>query len=102
MALSIFLLAANTRIGLFVGMPAVVLCIAGFVLLVPKRYDPNWGWGLIGLGVAIIALQGRFFATVNLLSLLMVVGLFLVGYQLFSCRPILNAIAQTIKGLLNS
>lgn len=102
MALSIFILAANTRIGLFVGMPAVVLCIAGFVLLVQKRYDPNWGWGLIGLGVAIIALQGRFFATVNLLSLLMVIGLFLVGYQLFSRRPILNAIAQTIKGLLKS
>ena len=102
MTLSILLLAANTRIGLFVGMPAILLCIAGLVMLVQTRYNPNWGWILIGLGIGTIVLSGRFFASANLLSVMVGAALFLVGYQLFSHRPILNSLGQALKQLFKS
>ncbi|MDJ0798975.1 MAG: FHA domain-containing protein [Calothrix sp. MO_167.B12] len=95
----VIILAANTRIGIFVGIPSVLLCLAGIFILTQRRFNRNIGWILIGLGVAVILFTGRILAHFNLLSILTASALLFAGYQIFTKGKILNYGWQDIKRL---
>jgi pSer/pThr/pTyr-binding forkhead associated (FHA) protein len=84
MVASVVVFAANTQVGFFVRIPGVLLCIAGAVFLLQRRFNRNLGWILIGLGIATIIFTGNFFASVNLLAILCAVALFVAGYLLMT------------------
>lgn len=84
MVASVIVFAANTQVGFFVRIPGVLLCIAGAVFLLQRRFNRNLGWILIVLGIAIILFTGNFFASVNLLSIICAAILFVGGYLLMT------------------
>jgi pSer/pThr/pTyr-binding forkhead associated (FHA) protein len=81
---SIIVFAANTQVGFFVRVPGVLLCIAGAALFLQRRFNHNFGWILIILGIATIVFTSNLFASVNLLAMLCAVVLFVVGYLLMT------------------
>ncbi|MDJ0677194.1 MAG: FHA domain-containing protein [Calothrix sp. MO_167.B42] len=93
------MLAANTRIGIFVSIPSVVLCFAGIYFLIQRRFNRNIGWILIGLGIAVILFTGNFFASFNLLAILIASTLLFAGYQIFNTGKVLNYGWQDVKKL---
>ncbi len=95
----VVMLAANTRIGIFVSIPSVLLCLAGVVVLTQRRFNRNIGWILIGLGIAVILFTGNFFASFNLLAILIASTLLFAGYQIFTTGKVLNYGWQDIKKL---
>ncbi len=96
----IIMLAANTRIGLFVRIPGVLLCVAGVIFLSQRRFNRNIGWILIALGIGVIFFTGNFFASFNLLAFLVASALVFAGYQLFTTGKILNYDLRSLKGLI--
>lgn len=96
----IVMLAANTRIGIFVGIPSVLLCIAGVFILIQRRFNRNIGWILIGLGIAMILFTGNLVASFNLLAILIASALLFIGYQIFNTGKVLNYGWQDMKKLL--
>jgi pSer/pThr/pTyr-binding forkhead associated (FHA) protein len=97
---SVILLAANTQIGIFVRIPSLLLCVVGIVILLQRRYNRNWGWVLIGLGIAVMLFTGNVFLSVNFLAILASTALFIAGYQLFTTGKVWKYNLQEIKGLL--
>ncbi|MDJ0621003.1 MAG: FHA domain-containing protein [Calothrix sp. MO_192.B10] len=95
----VIILAANTRIGIFVGIPSVLLCLGGVFILTQRRFNRNIGWILIGLGVAMILFTGSLFASFNLLAILTASALLFAGHQIFTKGKILNYGWQDIKRL---
>ncbi|MBF2066977.1 MAG: FHA domain-containing protein [Calothrix sp. C42_A2020_038] len=84
MVASIVIFAANTQVGFFVRIPGILLCIAGAVFLLQRRFNRNFGWILIALGIVTIAFTGNFFASVNLLAIICAAALFVAGYLLMT------------------
>jgi pSer/pThr/pTyr-binding forkhead associated (FHA) protein len=99
MVLGILIISANTRIGFFIGIPSVLLCIAGVIVLSRRHLNRNTGWILIGLGIAIILFTGNLFASVNLFAVLASSALLFAGYQLFNTGKVLNYSLHSFKGL---
>jgi pSer/pThr/pTyr-binding forkhead associated (FHA) protein len=83
-------LAANTRIGIFVRIPGVLLCLAGVFVLTQRRFHRNIGWICIGLGIAVILFTGNLFASFNLLAILTASALLFAGYQIFTTGKIMG------------
>jgi pSer/pThr/pTyr-binding forkhead associated (FHA) protein len=97
---AVVLLAANTQIGIFVRIPSLLLCVAGIVILLQRRFNRNWGWVLIGLGIAVMLFTGNVFLSVNFLAILASTALFIAGYQLFTTGKVWKYSLREIKGLL--
>ncbi|BAZ50565.1 FHA domain-containing protein [Nostoc sp. NIES-4103] len=100
MAVSAVVLTANIRVGLFVSIPAFLLCGAGVFILLQRRVSPNLGWILIVLGVLVIIFTGKIFASINLLLLLTLAVLFFAGYQLFTTGKILDYDLRSLQRLI--
>lgn len=98
MIIGVLIFAANTRIGIGVGISTIVLFIGGVVILLQRRINRNWGWALIGLGSALILFSGRLFASFNLLAILASAGLIFAGYKLFNTGKIFGYSLNSIKG----
>ncbi len=94
----VLIFAANTRIGFWVGFPTILLWIGGAIILLQRRINRNWGWGLIGLGAALLLFSGRLFASANLLAILVSSGLIFVGYKLFRNGKVFGYGLNSIKG----
>ncbi|MEM6753674.1 MAG: FHA domain-containing protein [Cyanobacteria bacterium P01_C01_bin.38] len=94
----ILIFAANTRIGLSLGFPTILLWIAGGFILVARPININWGWGLIGLGTALLLFSGRLFTSFNFLALLVSAGLIFIGYQLFRNGKVFGYGLNSITG----
>ena len=101
MSLGTFIFAANTRIGLILGFPTILLWVGGVFILVQRRINSNWGWGLIGLGTALLLFSGRLFSSFNFLALLISASLIFIGYQLFRNGKVfgygLNSVTKLLK-----
>jgi pSer/pThr/pTyr-binding forkhead associated (FHA) protein len=102
MVAGIIIFAGNTQVGIFVRIPGVLLCIAGVVVLMQQRIKRNFGWILIGLGIAVIVFTGNVFASVNFLAILIASALLFAGYQLFSSGKVFNYSLLTLPGLLKN
>jgi pSer/pThr/pTyr-binding forkhead associated (FHA) protein len=99
MVAGILIFAANTRIGLSLGFPTVLLWIGGAFILVRHPINRNWGWGLIGLGTALLLFSGRLFTSFNFLALLVSASLIFIGYQLFRNGKVFGYGLNSVKGL---
>ncbi len=97
---SIIIVAANTQVGIFIRIPGVLLCVAGAVFFFQRRFNRNWGWVLIALGVGVILFTGNVFASVNFLAILVSAILFVAGYQLMMTGKILKYSLLSLQGLL--
>ncbi len=97
MVAGILIFAANTRIGLSVGFPTVLLWIGGVFILVKREINRSWGWGLIGVGTALLLFSGRLFTSFNFLALLISASLIFVGYQLFRNGKVFGYGLNSIK-----
>ncbi|MGB6299490.1 MAG: FHA domain-containing protein [Rivularia sp. (in: cyanobacteria)] len=97
MIAGILIFAANTRIGLSLGFPTVLLWIGGAFIIILRPINRNWGWGLIGLGTALLLFSGRLFTSFNFLALLISAGLIFVGYQLFRNGKVFGYGLNSIK-----
>lgn len=97
MVAGILIFAANTRIGLSLGFPTVLLWIGGAFILVMRPINRNWGWGLIGLGTALLLFSGRLFTSFNFLALLISASLIFVGYKLFRNGKVFGYGLNSIK-----
>ncbi len=102
MVIGVLIFAANTRIGFWVGFPTVLLWIGGAIILLQRRINRNWGWGLIGLGAALILFSGRLFASANLLAIFASASLIFAGYKLFKTGKIFGYGLNSLKGLLKA
>lgn len=100
MVLGILIISVNTRIGFFIGIPSVLLCIAGVIVLSRRHLNRNIGWILIGLGIAIMLFTGNLFASVNLFAILASSAFLFAGYQLFNTGKVLNYSLRSIRTLL--
>ncbi|WP_044499869.1 FHA domain-containing protein [Nostoc sp. PCC 7107] len=98
---SIVISTANIRIGIFFGLPSVILCFVGIFVLCQQRINPNLGWILIALGIAIMIFTGRLFASVNLLLLLVTSALFFIGYLLFTTGKIFGYDWRSLPQIIN-
>jgi pSer/pThr/pTyr-binding forkhead associated (FHA) protein len=94
----ILIFAANTRIGLSVGFPTILLWIGGAFILIMRPINRSWGWGLIGLGTALLLFSGRLFTSFNFLALLLSASLIFVGYQLFKNGKVFGYGLNSITG----
>ncbi|MEH1862634.1 MAG: FHA domain-containing protein [Nostoc sp.] len=100
MVAGIIILTANIRIGIFFGIPGLLLCICGIFVLCQQRINPNLGWILIALGIVVIAFTGNVFASVNLLVVVASSAFFFAGYQLFNTGKILNYNLRSLHKLI--
>ncbi|MBN4006347.1 FHA domain-containing protein [Nostoc sp. LPT] len=100
MVAGIIILTANIRVGIFFGIPGLLLCISGIFVLCQQRINPNLGWILIALGIIVIAFTGNVFASVNLLVVVASSALFLAGYQLLNTGKILNYDLRSLQKLI--
>ncbi|NMG18160.1 FHA domain-containing protein [Brasilonema bromeliae] len=100
MVLGILIISTNTRIGFFIGLPSILLCLAGVIVLSRRHLNRKIGWILIGLGVAIMLFTGNFFASVNLFAILASSAFLFAGYQLFNTGKVLNYSLHSLKGFL--
>ncbi|GBE90700.1 FHA domain-containing protein [Nostoc cycadae] len=98
---SIVISTANIRIGIFFGLPSVILCFVGIFVLCQQRINRNLGWILIALGIAIMIFTGRIFASVNLLLLLLTSTLFFTGYLLFTTGKIFGYDWRSLQKIIN-
>jgi pSer/pThr/pTyr-binding forkhead associated (FHA) protein len=99
MAIGALIFAANTRIGFWVGFPTILLWIGGAIILLQRRINPNWGWGLIALGAALVLFSGRLFASANLLAIIASASLIFVGYKLFYTGKVFGYGLNSVKRL---
>ncbi len=99
MVIGVLIFAANTRIGIGVGISTILLLIGGVVILLQRRINRNWGWGLIGLGTVLIVFYGRLFASFNLLAILTAASLIFAGYKLFKTGKVFGYGLSSVKGL---
>ncbi|NMG09409.1 FHA domain-containing protein [Brasilonema sp. UFV-L1] len=100
MVLGILIISLNTRIGFFIHIPGVLLCVAGVIVLSQRQFNRNIGWVLIGLGAAIILFTGNLFASVNIFAILASSALLYAGYQLFNTGKVLNYGLHSVRRLL--
>jgi pSer/pThr/pTyr-binding forkhead associated (FHA) protein len=100
MVASVIMIAANTQIGIFAGIAGVLLCIAGAVFLFQRRFNKNWGWLLLAIGIGVILFTARVFVSVNLLAIIAAIALFLAGYQLNSTGKVFGYSLQDLRKLL--
>ncbi|MBE8967375.1 FHA domain-containing protein [Nostocales cyanobacterium LEGE 12452] len=100
MIASVIILTANIRVGIFFGIPGLLLCISGIFVLCQQRINPNLGWLLIALGIVVIAFTGNVFASVNLLVVVAASALFFAGYQLLNTGKILNYDLRSLQELI--
>ncbi len=100
MIAGIIILTANIRVGIFFGIPGLLLCISGIFILCQQRINPNLGWILIALGIVVIAFTGNVFASVNLLVVVGSSVLFFAGYQLLNTGKILNYDLRSLHKLI--
>ncbi|MEH2112444.1 FHA domain-containing protein [Nostoc sp.] len=100
MVAGIIILTANIRVGIFFGIPGLLLCISGIFVLCQQRINPNLGWILIALGIVVIAFTGNVFASANLLVVVASSALFFAGYQLLNTGKILNYDLRSLYGLI--
>ncbi|MBE9212071.1 FHA domain-containing protein [Plectonema cf. radiosum LEGE 06105] len=98
MVVGMLIFAANTRIGIGVGISTILLLIGGVVILLQRRINRNWGWVLIGLGTALIVFSGRLFASFNLLAVLLSASLIFMGYKLFKTGTVFGYGLNSLKG----
>lgn len=99
MSVGTLIFAANTRIGLSLGFPTILLWIGGVFILIQRPINRNWGWGLIGLGTALLLFSGRLFTSFNFLALLVSASLIFTGYQLFKNGKVFGYGLNSVKGL---
>ncbi|MEM6399090.1 MAG: FHA domain-containing protein, partial [Cyanobacteria bacterium P01_D01_bin.116] len=99
MFLGTLIFAANTRIGLTLGFPTILLWIWGIYILFQNRINRNWGWGLIGLGTGLLLLSGRLFTSFNFLALLISASLIFAGYQLYRNGKVFGYSLSSVKEL---
>ena len=99
MSVGTLIFAANTRIGLSLGFPTILLWVGGVFILVQRPINPNWGWGLIGLGTALLLFFGRLFTSFNFLALLISASLIFTGYQLFKNGKVFGYGLNSVKAL---
>ncbi|AFZ23010.1 FHA domain-containing protein [Cylindrospermum stagnale PCC 7417] len=90
MVAAIVILTANVRVGLFIRLPGVMVCMAGVYILFQRRINHNLGWLLLALGIGVIFFTANVFASVNLLVIISAAALFIAGYQLLSTGKILD------------
>ncbi|MEH2052028.1 FHA domain-containing protein [Nostoc sp.] len=100
MVAGIIILTANIRVGIFFGIPGLLLCISGIFVLCQQRINPNLGWILIAVGIVVIAFTGNVFASVNLLVVVASSALFFAGYQLLNTGKILNYDLRSLYRLI--
>ena len=99
MFLGTLIFAANTRIGFGLGFLTILLWIGGVFIIVQRRINRNWGWGLIGLGTALLLFSGRLFASFNLLAILVSASLIFAGYKLFRNGKVFGYSLSSVKRL---
>ncbi|MDZ8105979.1 MAG: FHA domain-containing protein [Nostoc sp. DedQUE12a] len=100
MIAGIIILIANIRVGVFFGIPGLLLCISGIFILCQRRIDPNLGWILLALGIVAIALTGSVFVSANFLTIVVAFALFFAGYQLLNTGKILNYDLGSLQNLI--
>lgn len=100
MVAGIIILTANIRVGIFFGIPGLLLCISGIFVLCQQRINPNLGWILIALGIVVIAFTGNVFASVNLFVVVASFALFFAGYQLLNTGKVLNYDLRSLQELI--
>lgn len=100
MVAGIVILTASIRVGIFFRIPGILLCCAGVFVLLQRRINPNLGWILIALGIAVIAFTGNVFASVNLFVILVSSALLFAGYQFFTTGKILDYDLRSLQGLI--
>jgi pSer/pThr/pTyr-binding forkhead associated (FHA) protein len=100
MVVSIIIVAANIQVGIFIRIPGVLLCVAGAAFFFQRRFNRNWGWIFIALGVGVILFTGNVFASVNFLAILVSAALFVAGYQLMMTGKVLKYSLKSLQGLV--
>ena len=101
MVAGIVILSANIRIGVFVGIPSLILLIAGIVLLLQNAINRTWGWLPIVLATVMILLTSNLSASANLLAILVSSTLLFVGHQFFINGKIPDYDLNRIKKIFN-
>ncbi len=86
----VLILAGNIRVGFFVRIPGVLVCLAGVIVLSLDKKNRHWGWILIAIGIGVILFTGHFFTSTNLLVLIVSSALLFAGHQLLTTGKLLN------------
>ncbi|MBE9038205.1 FHA domain-containing protein [aff. Roholtiella sp. LEGE 12411] len=100
MIAGVVILAASIQVGIFFRIPGILLCCAGVSVILLRRINPNLGWILIALGIAVVAFTGNILASVNLLVILVSSALFFGGYQVFTTGKILDYDLRSLQALI--
>jgi pSer/pThr/pTyr-binding forkhead associated (FHA) protein len=100
MIAGVVILTASIQVGIFLRIPGILLCCAGVFVLLLRRINPNLGWILIALGIAVVAFTGNILASVNLLVILVSSALFFAGYQVFTTGKILDYDLRSLQALI--
>jgi pSer/pThr/pTyr-binding forkhead associated (FHA) protein len=94
-------LARSISIGGILHAPLIFLSIAGILFLQYGGVNRNFGWALIGIGVAIaITTKTLILTPVTLLNLLLTVSSFSAGYQLFIAGKVSKCNFLSLKKVL--
>ena len=98
----ILILAGNIRVGFFVRIPGVLLCLAGVIILSLGKKNRYWGWVLIAIGIGVILFTGHFFTSTNLLVLIVSSALLFAGHQLLTTGKLLNRSLSSLMSIFKS
>jgi pSer/pThr/pTyr-binding forkhead associated (FHA) protein len=94
-------LAESITIDGILNAPVIFLSIAGILFLQYGGINRNFGWVLIGIGVAIaITTKPLFLTPITLLNLLLTVSVFSAGYQLFTAGKVFKYNFISLKKVL--
>ncbi|MGD1872945.1 MAG: FHA domain-containing protein [Mastigocoleus sp.] len=91
---------ANTNVGLFVGIPGILLIIGGILTLRWGEKYSKLGWVAIALGIGFIVFGGRLLASFNLLGVLVSTVLIGGGYLLFKTGKVWKYSLHDVKRLV--
>jgi pSer/pThr/pTyr-binding forkhead associated (FHA) protein len=91
-AVGVLALIVNTKTGVFILIPSIILSLVGVVVLTRRSAYRHSGWIFIALGIILILLIGNAFSPVSIFVILASYALLIAGYQLFSTGKILNIV----------
>jgi hypothetical protein len=96
-------LARSISIGGSLHDPLIFLSIAGILFLQYGGINRNFGWALIGIGVAMdIATKNLILTPITLLNFLLFISAFSAGYQLFNAGNVFNYNFLSLKRIIKS
>ena len=96
-------LARSITIGGSLHAPLIFLSIAGILFLQYGGANRNFGWALIGIGVAMdIATKALILTPITLLNFLLFISAFSAGYQLFNAGKVFNYNFLSLKRIIKS